>query len=256
MQITKTDLAQVFQQKYRQNGPLGPAPKMWVRFGYTVPSDFYEAALAKLVRAGSAWLDVGCGRFIFPQNEPLARRLAGVCTILVGIDPDRNLEDNPFVHRRVRDTIENYRENQSFDVISLRMVAEHIENPDQAIAALARLTKRGGKVVIFTVNQWSPVSLLAKVLPFRLHHVIKRMFWGGEGKDTFPVVYKMNTRSRLARLFKAAGFREHYFQYLDDCSLFFRFPRLHGLELALWRVCRALGVKYPESCLLGIYERT
>jgi hypothetical protein len=111
-------------------------------------------------------------------------------------------------------------------------------------------------VVIYTVNKWSPVAMLAKVLSFRLHHVIKQLMWGTEERDTFPVRYRMNTRQRLADLFKAGGFREHYFQYLDDATLFFRFPRLHRLELTLWKLFNALGLKYPENCLLGIYERT
>src|SRR5215510_14104164 len=101
MQITSTDLVELFLQKYGENGRLGPAPKMWVQFGYTIPIDFYEAALAKLIRPGTAWLDVGCGRFLFPQNEPLAKALAGICSVLVGVDPDKNVDENPYVHRRI-----------------------------------------------------------------------------------------------------------------------------------------------------------
>jgi 2-polyprenyl-3-methyl-5-hydroxy-6-metoxy-1,4-benzoquinol methylase len=255
MQITKDELDQVFRLKYGDNNHLGPVPRMWQQFGYTVTDNFYEAAITKLVQPGSFWLDVGCGRSIFPQNGRLAEKLASRCGLLVGVDPDANLDENPFVHKRVRGKIENYRDHRHFDVVSFRMVAEHIEDPSAVIEALARLTKPRGKVVIYTVNQWSPVSILAKILSFQMHHLIKRIIWGTEERDTFPVTYRMNTRKRLADLFNAGGFREHYFQYIDDARLFFRFPRIHRLELTVWRFFRAMGIKYPETCLLGIYER-
>jgi hypothetical protein len=65
----------------------------------------------------------------------------------------------------------------------------------------------------------------------------------------------MNTRRQLARLFSAAGFREAHFAYLDDCRLLARFRFLNLCELAAWRLWKTLGLKYPENCLLGVYER-
>jgi hypothetical protein len=30
---------------------------------------------------------------------------------------------------------------------------------------------------------------------------------------------------------------------------------MHGLELRLWKLLKALHARYPENCLLGVYER-
>jgi hypothetical protein len=135
------------------------------------------------------------------------------------------------------------------------MVAEHIADPEAAVTALARLTKPGGRVVVYTINRWSPVPIITWLTPYRLHHLPKRLLWGADPKDTFPVAYRMNTRGELRRLFERHSFRESEFGYLDDCRTFAGIRALLNLELGLWRCFRALGVTYPENCLLGVYER-
>jgi hypothetical protein len=97
--------------------------------------------------------------------------------------------------------------------------------------------------------------MAAWLTPFWLHHPVKRVLWGTEEKDTFPVVYRMNTRARLRSLFGRAGFREQHFAYLDDCRTFHRLRLLHSMELLLWRLLHAADIQYPENCLLGVYRR-
>jgi len=225
------------------------------RFGYYTPDDVYEGLLAQLVQEGMAWMDVGGGRDVFPQNPRLARLLASRCRLLVGVDPSDNIADNPYVHQRVKSTIEDYQSDQTFDLATLRMVAEHISRPAAAIAALARLVKPGGRVIVYTVNLWSPVALVSWLVPFSFHHSIKSLLWRTTEKDSFPVAYAMNTRRRLGQLFAQGGFREVSFAYLDDCRLFHRFRLLSLVETGLWKALRAVGLRYPENCLLGVYER-
>jgi SAM-dependent methyltransferase len=231
---TGDELARLFRLKYGDPATTGWAPRMWHRLGYFTPDDYYEATVSKMIGEGCAWIDVGCGRDLFPSNRMLSRELADRCVVLVGVDPDDTLDENPYVHERVKSTLDDFRINREFDVVTLRMVAEHIGDPAAAVASLARITRPGGKVIVFTVNQWTPVSVLAKLIPFRLHHPIKRRLWKTEEKDTFTVAYRMNTRKRLAQLFGAGGFIELYFAYLDDCRTFYRSKSLHTAELWLW----------------------
>jgi SAM-dependent methyltransferase len=250
------DLEEVFLLKHGDPATFGWGPRMRRRFGYFTPDEVYEALVGRLVEPESSWLDVGCGREIFPNNRPLAGRLAARCRVLVGVDPDDNLDANPHVHERAKTTIDDYRSGHRFDLVTLRMVAEHITDPETALTSLARLTRPGGKVVVYTVNRWSPVALAAKAIPFGLHHAIKRVLWRTEERDTFPVAYRMNTRRALRGLFERHGFREASFGYLDDCRTFGRFRLLNHLELIAWRLLHVLRLRYPENCLLGVYERT
>lgn len=253
--ISPAALEDVFLLKYGDPSTHGWGPRMRRRFGHFTPDDYYEALVAGLVGGGCSWIDVGCGRDIFPNNRPLAARLAALCPDLVGVDPDDNVDENPHVKERAKVIIDDFRSDRAFDLVTLRMVAEHVADPDAAVASLARLTRPGGRVVIYTVNKWSPVSLAAKAVPFGLHHAVKKVLWKTQERDTFPVSYRMNTRGALRRVFEAHGFREASFAYLDDCRTFGRFRVPHYLELSLWRVFRGLKMRYPENCLLGVYER-
>jgi len=97
----KEELARLLRTKYP--GPnLGWGPRLRFKFGYCTPDDIYEAFIERLVNPSTTWLDVGCGRNIFPSNAALARTLADRCKLLVGVDPDATIEENRFVHRRVR----------------------------------------------------------------------------------------------------------------------------------------------------------
>ncbi len=251
----RAQLMAVFDMKYRREPELGWGPKTRLRFGYFNPDDYYEAVVAKLVKAGSRWADVGCGRDIFPSNAPLARQLADRCEFLFGIDPDPNIRDNPYIDERFEGPVEACNVDYCFDVITMRMVAEHITDPQRAVAKLAALTRPGGVVVVYTPNKWAPVSLLAALVPNALHHRFKRLIWDAEERDTFPTAFKLNTRSALARHFDTHGMREAYFAYLDDCRTFSGFRALNILELAAQRALRAVGIRYPENCLLGVYRK-
>jgi SAM-dependent methyltransferase len=252
---TRQELEALFRQKYGPPESMGWSPRRRQRFGYFLPADVYEALVDKLVAPGCEWLDVGGGHAIFPHNRGLARELAARSRRTVAIDPSESVHKNTFVHERVQSFVEDYDPGTQFDLATMRMVVEHVSDPEKFVAALARLVKPGGTAVVFTVNRWSPISVLSGLVPFALHHPIKRLFWGGEEKDTFPVHYRMNTPGKLRRLFDAAGFEERALAKLDDLSLFGRFKLLSALELRVWSALRRLGIGYPENCLLGVYSR-
>ena len=251
-----TRLPEVLALKYGSLSSAGWSPRLRAAFSYITPDDWYEAMVFDLVTPETWWLDVGCGRAVFPANAGAATALAARCQRLIGIDPSDNVYENDVVHERVNTSLERYHPDRQFDLVTLRMVVEHIEDPPAAIEALARLTAPGGRVVVYTVDKWSPASKVAAMTSLRVHHAAKRVLWRTEERDTFPTVYRMNTRRTLARLFSGAGFREESFQRLDDCRAFARWWITSAGELALWRLLRGVGLPYPEACLLGTYRKS
>ncbi len=252
---TRQDLERTFAHKHGDLSNAGWLPRMQRAFDYFNPDDHYEALVAKLVRPETRWLDVGCGRMVFPSNALLARTLADRCKLLVGLDPSETLDENQFVHRKIRQPIEDFRPDQPFDLVTMRMVAEHISSPGTTLAALTGATHPGSRVVVYTVNKWSPISLISRLVPFGLHHALKQLVWDAEEKDTFPVVYRMNTRRSLTATFGQAGFAELMFAHLDDCRTSGRHRRLRHVELHTRRMLARFGLRYPETCLLAVYER-
>lgn len=250
----KGELMQLFNRKY-PSPKLGWGPRLRLRFGYFSPDDVYESFVDRLVTPDTRWLDVGCGRNVFPSNSALARALAKRCELLVGVDPDATIEENRVVHRRVRMPFEGYRPDTTFNLITLRMVAEHVVDPEGLLASIRAATHPKSLVVIYTPYKWSPVSVITRATPFVLHHPVKRLLWGTETKDTFPVAFKMNTQNALRDLFLKADFDEAGFWYLDDCRTSGRFFIGSLIELSAQWVLRQCGLRYPEACILAVFRR-
>src|SRR6266550_3496812 len=200
--------------KYGSTDKTGWGPQLRASFGYHTPDDWYEAAVFERVSKETVWLDVGCGRSMFPSNPATAGLLGRRCRLLVGLDPSDNITDNPYIHERAKCSVEDFKTERQFDLITLRMVAEHIRDPETVVAALSRLAKPGGAVVIYTISKWAPVSLVSAATPMSVHHAMKRWLWRTDERDTFPIAYKMNTRQALRHLLSTEGFREESFRYL------------------------------------------
>ncbi|MEO6593661.1 MAG: methyltransferase domain-containing protein [Planctomycetota bacterium] len=248
-------LKQMFQMRYGPADRLSWGPSLRAACRYYTPDDVYEALVAGLVAPGMAWLDVGCGRQLFASNHALAQALSQRCARLVGVDPDPTLAENPWVHEKAACGIDRFDGKGEFDLVTLRMVAEHIPTPEAAVLGIERALCSGGLAVVYTVFAGSPVPLLTRLVPMSLRHVVKSWLWGTQPKDTFPTCFRMNTRSKLARLFAGVGMQEAAFLRLDDCRTFARFRWLCELELRVLRLCRGVGMPYPEHCLLGIYRK-
>jgi 2-polyprenyl-3-methyl-5-hydroxy-6-metoxy-1,4-benzoquinol methylase len=251
----RTTLEQVFRLKYGPPEAAGWGPTLRRRFDYFQPDDHYEALVSGLVLPGTRWLDVGCGRDLFPFNHELARVLAQRAGRLTGVDPDATLDENPFVHEKCKARIDDYDGQGGFDLVTLRMVAEHIADPERSIAAVHRALAPGGLAVVYTVFAASPVPLLTRLLPMAWRHRIKAFLWRTAAKDTFPTCFLMNTRGQLRRLFAGRSMHERLFLRLDDCRTFSRFRWLLELELRTRSVCTLLHVPYPEHCILAVYQK-
>jgi 2-polyprenyl-3-methyl-5-hydroxy-6-metoxy-1,4-benzoquinol methylase len=248
-------LRRMFHRRYGPPEQLGWGPRLRLARGYFTPDDCYEAVVEGLVRPGASWLDVGCGRLLFPSNPGLADELAARCGRLVGLDPDPTLQENGWVHEKVAGIIDDFDGGGAFDVVTLRMVAEHVDRPERCAAAIARALRPGGRAAIYTVCGLSPMPVLTRLAPMSLRHVVKSWLWGTAPKDTFPTRFRMNGRGRLRGLFAGVGMREEAFLRLDDCRTFARFRFLHRLELSVRGLCRAVRLPYPEHCLLGVYRK-
>jgi len=250
----KEDLENHFKEKYGNPDLVGWSPQRRFRMGYTLAGDIYEATIKNLVNNDTIWLDVGGGRALFPNNKVLSESLSGRCKRLVAVDPSSNVNENPFCHESVQTNIEEYLTKDKFDLITFRMVAEHIKEPDEVVKKIRDLLLPGGILVIYTINKLSPIPIFTRITPLSLHYKIKKFVWGGEARDTFPVQYKMNSRSQLASLF-SEGFFVVDFRLLDDVSATIHFKFLNFIEMWAWKFFKVFNVNYPENNILAVYEK-
>lgn len=253
---TDDELMQVFRQKYGRNDSLGWGPRMRLEFAYFTPDDHYEALVGKLLPRGSDWCDVGCGRDMFPSNPELAARYAARCAYVYGIDPDENVHENRFVHGYFQGLVEDCPVDRQFDLVTLRMVAEHIVNPTAVLRRVFCLLKPSGHALIYTPHKWAPMSIAASLSPFSLHNPLKRLLWQTEQRDTFPTQYKLNTHRDLNRHARSAGLVQVHFARLDDCRTTNSYRVLNRIELSARRALRVARIPYPEACILSVLRRS
>ncbi len=241
---------------YPDNRPLGWRARKKVDAKYHSPEEWYQSIVEALVTENTTWVDIGGGQFLFPDNQALAAQLAQRCKRLVGVDPSDNIRNNLFVHDRAQVLLEDFQSNEAFELATLRMVAEHVEDPDKFLSKLAGLLTPSGYVVLVTPYKWSMASILAAVIPSTLHgKFVRLLFPTREDKHIFPTFYKLNTRKDLKRRFENLGFNEAFFMRVPDCSLLQRFRVGTRAELLLFRICRALRVTYPETNIVAVYRR-
>jgi SAM-dependent methyltransferase len=226
-----------------------------LKAGYYSPEDQYEATVEQFVTGDSSWLDVGCGRAPFPNNLELAADLSRRCDRFVGIDPDSSVNENRFVHERYQLRLDQYYPDCTFDLVTARMVVEHLADPSGFIRDLSRITKTGSAVIIFTVDWWSLTTLAAHLSPLFMHHGVKRLLWNTSRRDTFPTEYRLNRLQTLSSAMIDAGFHEYHCRVLPDASLFWRVPLLRTIELNCFRLFKQLRIPYFDSCILAIYQR-
>lgn len=253
--LNRSELVDLYQRKYTRYGEPGWGPKSRLKHDYFTPDDYYEALVSHLLRPGDAWCDVGCGRDIFPGFPELASELAARAGYVYGVDPDNNVQENAFLNDRFQGVVEDCPTQRQFDLLTMRMVAEHVADPPRALGRIAHLLKPGGRLVIYTPHKWAPMSVVANTFPFALHHPFKRVLWNTEARDTFPTQYKMNTRRDLLRHCASVGLREAHYERLDDCRTTSGFRTLNAIELRIRSVSRAIGLAYPEACILAVYEK-
>ena len=257
MQVSKTFATPDRARLYPENRPLGWRAQKKVDAEYHSPEEWYQSIVESLVDANTAWIDIGGGQFLFPDNQALAAQLAQRCKLLVGVDPSDNIQHNAFVHERAQVMLEDFQTHETFDLATLRMVAEHVEHPDQFLGKLATILLPGGYVVLVTPFKWSIASILAALIPAGLHgNFVRLLFPSREDKHIFPTFYKLNTRSDLKRWFESLGFAEVTFLRIPDCSLLQRFRMGTRLELFLFRICRALRITYPETNIVAVFRKS
>jgi len=244
----------VFRYTYGRK-PKGWGPFIRQKYDYCTPEDYYQASIVSILKEGDKWLDIGCGRDIFPSNNKLAKILTSRAKEMVGVDPSPNVLDNDLLNRSYLGYVDKVPEENYYDLITLRMVAEHVADPDELVRQIDRVAASGAHIIVYTIYKWSPVSIITKLTPFWAHHAPKRFFWNVEERDTFPVEYKMNTKSELQDIFSRKNFDNTLFMYLDDCRTLTKYKLGLHTELTIRKILNLFKLHYPEVCILSIYRK-
>lgn len=173
---------------------------------------FYTRVAALLPSAGRV-LDVGCGRGAAADDPVEYRRrlrtLRGRGPHVVGIDVDRAAAGNPLLDEfRWIESPERWpAQDREFDLLVCDYVVEHVGNPESFFAECARVVRPGGFACLRTPNLLGYVSVVSSLVPNRWHAGVTGYAQKSRRQeDVFPTVYRCNTRGKLRRALRRAGF--------------------------------------------------
>jgi SAM-dependent methyltransferase len=210
------------QGALRQGEPMTEMSDRLLRRFYSDaahPYRLFEKKVDDIVAGGArCLLDAGCGRTV-----PVLRKYLGRVDRLVGVELVQFTDVPP--------GIETYNANlnalpladASVDLIMSRSVFEHLTEPKAVYREFARVLRPGGRVVFLTANMWDYGTLVARLVPNRLHGRVVKLVEGRDEEDTFPTAYRTNTRRDVNRLAADAGLVVEHFDYLSQYPNYLRF---------------------------------
>lgn len=157
---------------------------------------FREFVLARL-KPTDVMLDVGAGAGILREMN-----FKGLAARVSGIDMDERVLRNPYLDegKLSRGEALPYPDG-SFDVVVSCNVLEHLEQPQQVFAEVARVLRPGGRFLFKTPNRLHYVPLAASIIPYRFHYRFANL----AAADAFPTKYRANTVSAVTSIGAEVG---------------------------------------------------
>lgn len=178
-------------------------------------------------------LDLGAGRGRMSDQGPSLKRdlavLKGKVAKVIGVDVDPVVLENVMVDEAYHyDGRRIPLDDLSVDLVVSDHTLEHIADPAAFAAEVGRVLKPGGWFCARTPHLWSVMVMGSKLVPNRLHaRVLRHAQPDRQACDVFPTVYKLNTRSAVARHFP--GWTDASFTHDPEPAYTFGSRILRGL---------------------------
>ena len=105
----------------------------------------------------------------------------------------------------------------SFDLVLLRFVVEHLPDPERAFQEISRILSPRGQVLIITTNLISPIILIPKIfLSYRLRKWLMKVIFRVHDEDIFPTYHRINTKRAYRKLSHILSLKD--LMYLQDIN--------------------------------------
>jgi len=234
----------------RQNQYRELYARLWP--GYRTSGQIYEALARQHATPQARVLDLGCGR------GGVMELLADHVALPAGVDPDlASLVEYraPTVRRAVALADSLPFSKASFDLVLCSWVIEHLACPEVAFSEVARVLRPGGHFVFLTPNALNYVVLVNRLIPTWVQrHLVPRVYARAEA-DTFPVVYRANTRRKLDALLRQVGLRCEAFRLVGDPSYIALHKILFWVGVLLERLTDGRLLRGTKVHLVGCYVK-
>jgi SAM-dependent methyltransferase len=243
----------LFRFYYRAEGLLAPGLRN-AQFAYL---ELLKTRLAH----GTRWLDIGCGRRLFPDWMPDAEKEQAVMQTWMkasfGLDPDiASLRDNRFVRYRVAgDSGSLPFADGSFDLLTANMVVEHVAQPRALLCEVSRVLTPNGIFLFHTPNALSYATLMARLVPEGLKVRLINFLEDRKVEDVFPTLYRMNTPGRIVELSRSTSLRVVELNLVESSAQAVMLGPLAVFELIWIRLLRLSAFRNLRSNLIVVLQK-
>jgi ubiquinone/menaquinone biosynthesis C-methylase UbiE len=217
----------------------------------------YEQTLMQHVVAPARWLDLGCGHQVLPAWRYESERRVVEGARVVGLDADRSaLRGHRTIHRLVQGDIGALPfADDTFDLVTLNMVVEHLNDPERQFAEVRRVLRPGGSVLLHTPNAMGYVTLLNRCLPHIVSRRLARLFDGRPAADVFPAYYRANSRRRLARIAARTGLQMEKVHLVTTSAMFVVIPPVVIVELLWIRLLMTSALRPLRTNIIAVLRK-
>ena len=211
---------------------------------WAAKSEAYATLISEHLTPTTVWLDAGCGRRLLEEDmDPLEDWLAHRPRLLMGLDPQatdhRNIEllvSGSLYHLPFADN--------SFDLVTANMVAEHLDDPLRAFMEIARCLNPHGALILKTPNLLNygvmANAIASKFMPEKWRLGLVHGSDDRQYEEFFPVRYKANRMDSLRRLLQSSGLQIHKAIALTQQQPFSR--RARKVEEILMKMTPVVGL--------------
>lgn len=219
------------------------------------PDRLFRSVILRRLTPTTRLLDLGAGAGIIPEMN-----FKEVAACACGVDPDPRVAQNPYLHEaRIGVGGRIPYPDGAFDVVIANNVLEHLTDPIAVFHEIARVLKPGGLFIAKTPNRNHYMPAVAQMTPVRFHRFYGRLM-GREDGDTFPTVYRANSRAQIMALAGACGLQLETFELIEKRPEYLRlspltyiigiaYERMVNLTttFARWRILIVLELRKPMA---------
>jgi len=174
--------------------------RFYPRYSSSWDESLFRNRILYHLRPEHTILDLGAGR-----GRLAHMNFRGLVACACGLDPEKAVMSNPHLDEAKVGFAENIPwPNSAFDIVVSDNVIEHVSAPISVFREVHRVLKPGGFFLVKTPNRYHYVAAAASITPYRFHQWFK-VKRGTESHDTFPTLYRANTRGTLRKISQSAG---------------------------------------------------
>jgi len=171
------------------------------QFGDNWDDLLFRQEIERTLQNNHSLLDLGAGAGIVSHMN-----FKGMAARVVGVDLDPRVTENPFLDKGIIiDGVTLPFPDGEFDIVISDNVLEHLENPSAIFSEVFRVLKKGGCFLVKTPNKFHYMPLVASLTPTSFHRYVNRLR-GRDSEDTFPTLYRVNSKRSVGRLSTETGF--------------------------------------------------